>query len=101
MFLVALPGFSFLISFDLKRHDAEYGSNGRVRDDDVADVHVMNRVVCRCELLNGDPVAGKNYDHRTGQMESPLQRLGVMFGGYDFMTGPDAGWHCPSRSVRA
>ena len=32
--------------------------------DEVAVVHVMNRVVRRCYLLGNDPVSGKNYDHR-------------------------------------
>jgi hypothetical protein len=28
--------------------------------DEVAGVHVMNRVVRRCDLLGDDPVSGKN-----------------------------------------
>ena len=32
--------------------------------DEVAVVHVMNRVVRRYYLLGNDPVSGKNYDHR-------------------------------------
>ncbi len=32
--------------------------------DEVAVVHVMNRVVRRCFLLGDDPVTGTNYDHR-------------------------------------
>jgi len=32
--------------------------------DEVAVVHVMNRVVRRCYLLDDDPVSGKNCDHR-------------------------------------
>ena len=32
--------------------------------DEVAIVHVMNRVVRRCFLLGTDCVTGKNYDHR-------------------------------------
>ena len=32
--------------------------------DEVAVVHVMNRVVRHCYLLGDDPVSGKNYDHR-------------------------------------
>ncbi len=31
---------------------------------EVAIVHVMNRVVRRCFLLGNDPITGKNYDHR-------------------------------------
>jgi len=30
---------------------------------EVAVVHVMNRVVRRCDLLGDDPMSGKNYDH--------------------------------------
>ncbi|WP_397570292.1 hypothetical protein [Schlesneria sp. T3-172] len=32
--------------------------------DEVAVVHVMNRVVRRCFLLGTDSLTGKNYDHR-------------------------------------
>ena len=32
--------------------------------DEVAVVHVMNRVVRRCFLLGDDAVTGKNFDHR-------------------------------------
>ena len=32
--------------------------------DEIAIVHVINRVVRRCFLLGDDPVSGKNYDHR-------------------------------------
>ena len=32
--------------------------------DEIAVVHVMNRVVRRCFLLGDDPVTGNNYDHR-------------------------------------
>ena len=70
-------------------------------DDDVAVMHVINRVVRRYELLVGDPVAGKNYDHRTGQMESPWQQMARTFVGCDFTAGPHAGWHGPCRSMRA
>ena len=48
--------------------------------DEVAVVHVMNRVVRRCYLLGNDPVSGKNYDHRKVMIENQLQRL--------------AEWHC-------
>ena len=37
--------------------------------DEVVVVHVMNRVVRRCCLLDNDPVSGKNYDHRTMMIE--------------------------------
>jgi hypothetical protein len=43
--------------------------------DEVAVVHVMNRVVRRCYLLGNDPVSGKNYDHRKVMIELQLQRL--------------------------
>ena len=33
---------------------------------EVAVVHVMNRVVRRCDLLGDDPVSGKNYDKIKG-----------------------------------
>ena len=32
--------------------------------DEIAIVHVINRVVRRCFRLGDDPVSGKNYDHR-------------------------------------
>ena len=38
--------------------------------DEVAVVHVMNRVVRRCYLLGNDPVSGKNYDHRKVMIEN-------------------------------
>ena len=37
--------------------------------DEVAVVHVMNRVVRRCYLLGDDSVSGKNYDHRKVMIE--------------------------------
>ncbi len=48
--------------------------------DEVAVVHVMNRVVRRCYLLGNDPVSGKNYDHRKVMIENQLQRLAGAFG---------------------
>ena len=48
--------------------------------DEVAIVHVMNRVVRRCFLLGDDPVTGKNYDHRKVWMEERLQQLAACFG---------------------
>ena len=48
--------------------------------DEVAVVHVMNRVVRRCYLLGNDPVSGKNYDHRKVMIELQLQRLAGAFG---------------------
>ena len=48
--------------------------------DEVAVVHVMNRVVRRCFLLGDDPVTGKNYDHRKAWIEELLQRFAAVFG---------------------
>ena len=48
--------------------------------DEIAIVHVMNRVVRRCFLLGNDPVTGNNYDHRKIWIEEQLQRLAACFG---------------------
>ena len=48
--------------------------------DEIAIVHVMNRVVRRCFLLGSDPVTGNNYDHRKIWIEEQLQRLSACFG---------------------
>ena len=48
--------------------------------DEVAVVHVMNRVVRRCFLLGNDPVTGKNYDHRKVWVETLLKRFAANFG---------------------
>jgi hypothetical protein len=48
--------------------------------DEVAIVHVMNRVVRRCFLLGDDPVTGINYDHRKTWIEVQLQRMAACFG---------------------
>ena len=48
--------------------------------DEVAIVHVMNRVVRRCFLLGNDPVTGKNYDHRKVWVETLLKRFSAHFG---------------------
>ena len=48
--------------------------------DEVAVVHVMNRVVRRCFLLGDDPVTGKNYDHRKAWIEARLQLFAASFG---------------------
>ena len=48
--------------------------------DEVAVVHVMNRVVRRCFLLGDDPVTGKNYDHRKIWIEDLLKRFAAAFG---------------------
>jgi hypothetical protein len=48
--------------------------------DEVAIVHVMNRVVRRCFLLGIDPVTGKNFDHRKVWIEDQLGALAANFG---------------------
>ncbi len=48
--------------------------------DEIAVVHVMNRVVRRCFLMGVDEVTGKNYDHRKVWIESELKRLAAGFG---------------------
>jgi REP element-mobilizing transposase RayT len=48
--------------------------------DEVAVVHVMNRVVRRCFLLGDDAVTGKNYDHRKQWIENELQKLAGAMG---------------------
>ena len=52
----------------------------QIAPDEVAVVHVMNRVVGRCYLLGDEPVSGKNYDHRKVMIENQLQRLAGAFG---------------------
>ena len=47
---------------------------------ELAIVHVMNRVVRRCFLLGDDPVTGKNYDHRKVWIEDQLRRFSSAFG---------------------
>jgi hypothetical protein len=48
--------------------------------DEIAVVHVMNRVVRRCFLLGNDPVTGNNYDHRKTWIEEQLRRMATCFG---------------------
>ena len=48
--------------------------------DEVATVHVMNRVVRRCYLMGTDALTGKNYDYRKRWIEDLLQRLAASFG---------------------
>ncbi len=48
--------------------------------DEIAIVHVMNRVVRRCFLMGDDPVTGKNYNHRKVQMEILFERFAGLFG---------------------
>ena len=48
--------------------------------DEVAIVHVMNRVVRRCFLLGVDDLTEKNYDHRKVWIEELFQRFAACFG---------------------
>ena len=47
--------------------------------DEIAIVHVMNRVVRRCFLMGTDELTGKNYDHRKAWVEKELKRLAAWF----------------------
>lgn len=48
--------------------------------DEIAIVHVMNRVVRRCFLLGDDEISGKNYDHRKVWIEELFQQFASCFG---------------------
>src|ERR1700691_1600094 len=48
--------------------------------EEVAIVHVMNRVVRRCFLFGNDPVSGKNFDHRKVWIEDQLRVQAAHFG---------------------
>ncbi|WP_010583140.1 hypothetical protein [Schlesneria paludicola] len=48
--------------------------------DEIAIVHVVNRVVRRCFLLGTDSVTGKNSDHRKAWIEQLLQQFAAQFG---------------------
>ena len=48
--------------------------------DEIAIVHVMNRVVRRCFLLGDDPLTGKNFDHRKVWIEDLFQHFAGCFG---------------------
>jgi hypothetical protein len=48
--------------------------------EEVAIVHVMNRVVRRCFLFGDDPVTGKNFDHRKVWIEDQLRIQSANFG---------------------
>ncbi|MDZ4847880.1 MAG: hypothetical protein SGI77_01175 [Pirellulaceae bacterium] len=48
--------------------------------DEIAIVHVMNRVVRRCFLMGNDPVSGRNFDHRKLWVEERLRHLAASFG---------------------
>ena len=60
--------------------------------DEIAVVHVMNRVVRRCFLLGDDPISGKNFDHRKIWIEDQLQIETACFGinllGFALMSSP-------------
>ena len=48
--------------------------------DEIAVVHVMNRVVRRCFLMGHDELSGQNFDHRKLWIEQMLQQLAAQFG---------------------
>ena len=48
--------------------------------DEIAVVHVVNRVVRRCFLMGDDPVSGKNFDHRKQWIENELKKLSAAMG---------------------
>ena len=48
--------------------------------DEIATIHVMNRVVRRCFLMGIDELTGKNYDHRKTWVENEFRRLAAGFG---------------------
>jgi len=48
--------------------------------DEIAIVHVINRVVRRCFLLGDDPFSGKNYDHRKLWLDEQLIHQAKYFG---------------------
>ncbi len=47
---------------------------------EVAVIHVMNRVVRRCFLFGDDPISGKNFDHRKVWIEDELKKQAACFG---------------------
>ena len=47
---------------------------------EIAVVHVVNRVVRRCFLMGDDPVSGKNFDHRKQWIEDELKKLAGAMG---------------------
>lgn len=59
---------------------ARHGRGEQFSPEEIATVHVMNRVVRRCYLMGFDPVSGKNYDHRKQWIEDQLDRLAGYFG---------------------
>ena len=48
--------------------------------DEIATVHLMNRVVRRCFLMGVDTVTGNDYNHRKLWFEDELERLAAQFG---------------------
>lgn len=47
---------------------------------EIAVVHVMNRVVRRCFLMGDDPLTGRNFDHRKLWIENRLRLFAANFG---------------------
>ena len=47
---------------------------------EIAIVHVMNRVVRRCVVFGIDPISGKNFDHRKIWIEDQLRVQAACFG---------------------
>lgn len=47
--------------------------------DEIAIIHVCNRVVRRCYLFGDDPVTGKNYDHRKNWIEELIKFQATLF----------------------
>jgi hypothetical protein len=47
--------------------------------EEVAIIHVINRVVRRCFLIGNDPVTGKNYDHRKEMIEKLFEHFAGLF----------------------
>ena len=45
--------------------------------DEIATIHVMNRVVRRCFLMGIDEFTGKNYDHRKTWIEREQTKVFV------------------------
>jgi hypothetical protein len=48
--------------------------------DEIAIVHMVDRVVRRCFLLGNDSVTGNNDDHRKNWIEEQLRRMATGFG---------------------
>ena len=85
-YLLNWKGESTNIGFDDPAGYVEGGAMARLArveafaPDEIATIHVMNRVVRRCFLMGIDEFTGKNYDHRKAWVESELKRLAAGFG---------------------